>query len=700
MTLHRLRSFFLLACCVVFVITSIDRHPAASEVASVRIARGTWETGWFQAEVVKQLIEELGYRVSAPQTLEPDTFYRQAARGEVDLWFNGWFPAHDVFFDSEEIGEALVEIDSEVKGRILQGYLVDRATAERLDLDNLEDLRDPEIAKIFDRNGNGKADLIGCDRDWSCQTVVEHHLDVYGLRDTVEQVSGNYAPTLRETFDRHRSGQPVLFYAWMPHWSLGTLVPGRDVQWLEVPFFSTPPSSSLTEPFLPSDNVTGCRNDPCELGFAANTVRVVANREFIEANPAIERLLDSVEIPIEDIVAQNLKMADGEDTPVDIVRHGREWLDRNRDRVDRWLERAREADIPNIVRSNPTSDIPRYDDRATPLRVATKIFEPFAIYKDRQYEGFSIELWESIAARLDLTYRLEGVGTLAKLLDDIERGQVDIAVSGISITAERERRFDFSYPFFQSGLQVMVSVERNTLMGIVIATISGIVISPQLYYGIGGFVTILFVVAHIIWLVERRNNPDFPSKYWPGIGEAFWWAAVTVTTVGYGDKTPKRILGKLFALVWMCVGYFVFAYFIATMTTTFTLDRLNGSVRGPEDLDGHRVGSIERSTAAQYLANTNAISIEYPTATELYEALLSQQIDAVVGDAPALQYYANHDGKGQVKVVGSVFKREAYGFAFPEGSPYLTSIEITLLELMEDGTYDKLHARWFGNEAL
>ncbi|WP_205856108.1 glycine betaine ABC transporter substrate-binding protein, partial [Phytoactinopolyspora endophytica] len=70
-----------------------------SDEGTVRMARATWDTGWFQAEVYRQLIETLGYRVETVTTMENADFYRAAAAGEVDLWANGWFPLHDTIID-------------------------------------------------------------------------------------------------------------------------------------------------------------------------------------------------------------------------------------------------------------------------------------------------------------------------------------------------------------------------------------------------------------------------------------------------------------------------------------------------------------------------------------------------------------------------------------------------------------------------
>ncbi|MEM6592869.1 MAG: glycine betaine ABC transporter substrate-binding protein, partial [Cyanobacteria bacterium P01_C01_bin.73] len=142
--------------------------PEAKAAPQITIARATWDTGWFQTEIFRALLDELGYSVSSPQTLENAAFYQAVAAGEVDLWANGWFPSHNQYLEDSQNKNAIEILGFEVPGGALQGYLIDQATAERLDIRSLGDLVDPEIAAAFDQDGDGKADLIGCNPDWGC----------------------------------------------------------------------------------------------------------------------------------------------------------------------------------------------------------------------------------------------------------------------------------------------------------------------------------------------------------------------------------------------------------------------------------------------------------------------------------------------------------------------------------------------------
>ena len=235
---------------------------ATAIAETISMARATWDTGWFQTEIFIKLLEELGYTVDDPQTMDNLAFYLAAARGEVDLWVNGWFPSHNVFLKQDGVKGKVQPVGFEVIAGALQGYMVDKRTADALKIRSLGDLKKPDVAAVFDRNGNGKADLIGCNVGWGCERVVEHHLGAYDLRATVEHVQGDYSPLMDDTIARYKRGEPILFYTWTPNWTVGTLVPGKDVVWLQVPFPSLPIDQQDMEGQTIIAGVPGCDSRP------------------------------------------------------------------------------------------------------------------------------------------------------------------------------------------------------------------------------------------------------------------------------------------------------------------------------------------------------------------------------------------------------------------------------------------------------
>jgi len=673
----------------------VDAVPGGG--TSVRMARATWDTGWFQAQIMAQLLTELGFVVDGPRTMDNADFYDGVASGEVDLWVNGWFPLHTELLPPG--GEA-VPIGTEVDGGALQGYLADTATIERFGIESLEDLTDPDIAAAFDRDGDGRADLIGCETVWACAPIVDGHLTALGLTDTVEHVQGDYGPLMRDVAVRAEAGEPVLFYTFTPNWTTGELVPGVDVSWLPVPV------GASGDPVAPVDGVRGCLQDPCPMGFAPNDIRAVASETLIDDQPAIEQLLSDFTVSPIDIAEQNARMVSNAADADDIEQHAAEWILANRTVVDDWLDAATtahiDAGLPLSAPPGPSSSggSAGAGDVGT-LRVVSRLSPPFVQYDDRAYGGFSLELWDMVATRIGADYDVYAVNSAPKLIDEVLRGEADVGVAAVGVTPEREEQADFSHPYLDTGLQVMVPADPDEgFLGGTFGSIVARIFSWQLLSIVVVLFIALSVAAHIIWLTERGRNDDFPSDYRSGILEAFWWSAVTATTVGYGDKTPKGTPGRIVGIIWMFGGLFLLAYFTAGIATAFTIDEIQGSIRSADDLPGHTVAVPEASVAEAFLDRNGIATRSYPSADETYDALASGDVDAVVHDAAILQYHVNNEGAGEARVVGLPFHQQQYAFVVDFDDPLRERINVALLEVIESGEYGRLYQQWFGRSAV
>jgi len=337
----------LTTCAAVAALTAMPLAASADEQmpgegTDIRMARATWDTGWWQAEVYKQMLEELGYEVSRVTTLDNPPFYQSVALGDMDLWVNGWFPLHNSYEDT--FSDGAEKVGYVAKGGALQGYLIDKATAEKYDITHVSDLTDDDIQKVFDANGDGKADLVACPPGWGCETVISHHFEAYGWDDDFNQIKAGYASSMADALGRYQSGEPIFFYTWTPNWTVGVLPPGEDVVWLQMEEVKLPEGQKdLADETVVMD-LEGCQGaKECNLGWPANDIRPVANSEFLEENPAAAELLRQASIPIGDIFAQNAKMNEGADSDEDLENQASAWIEENRDQVDEWLAAAREA---------------------------------------------------------------------------------------------------------------------------------------------------------------------------------------------------------------------------------------------------------------------------------------------------------------------------------------------------------------------
>lgn len=286
----------------------------------------------FQTEIVNIGLERLGYDIGDGKELEYATLHVDIANGGIDYTAAHWEQLHQEFFENSGGDDALERTGTFI-ANVLQGYKIDQATADEYGITSLEQLQDPEIAALFDTDGDGKANLAGCNPGWGCELVIEHQLDEYGLRDTVQHDQGQYFALIADTITRYEQGEPILFYTWTPLWVSGVLVEGEDVTWLEVPYTSLPEAQGEVSE---ADTSAEGKN----LGFAVDQQVILANQAFIDNNPAAAKFFELLEVPIADVSAQNQLMQAGEDTPEDIRRHAEEWVAENQAQFDTWIEEA------------------------------------------------------------------------------------------------------------------------------------------------------------------------------------------------------------------------------------------------------------------------------------------------------------------------------------------------------------------------
>ena len=309
------------------------------EGVTINMARANWTTSYMQAEIYRALLKELGYTVGRPAELSPTDFYPKLAAGELDFWPSAWTISHTPILQGEFEGGTMADkvtfVGEEMLGGGLEGIIVDLPTATQFNITTLDDIATrPELAAIFDTNGNGIPDVAGCDEGWGCQAVLNNIISENGWEGQIEQISGTHGALFAEQAARFTNGKPVLSYVWTPGAFVTELVPSEDVYWLGVR--NPAPEHSVPAP-LPEDQ---CRFQPCTLGWSAQDIKVAANNDFLAANPPAARLLELVKIRVLDVNLQTVKMAAGEDTDEDIERHAAEWIEANRNEVGGWLWEA------------------------------------------------------------------------------------------------------------------------------------------------------------------------------------------------------------------------------------------------------------------------------------------------------------------------------------------------------------------------
>ncbi|ARU58055.1 MAG: glycine betaine/L-proline ABC transporter substrate-binding protein ProX [Pseudomonadales bacterium] len=284
----------------------------------------------FQTIVLNEALKQLGYDVQPIKEVDYSAGYTSIANGDATYMAVNWYPLHNTMYDNAGGDKVFYRKGHYIEGAA-QGYLVDKKTADKYGIDNIGDFKDPKIAKLFDTDGDGKADLTGCQAGWGCEGVIEHQLDAFKLRDRITHKQGQYAAIISDTIARYKEGDSIFYYTWTPYWVSGKLVPGKDVVWLEVPHSANP---NGTDTKLPNGK---------NYGFDINSERVVANKKFAQANPAAAKLFEVAKLSVNDVSAENMLIANGEDSQKQIKQHALNWIKANQSTFNGWLDAARKA---------------------------------------------------------------------------------------------------------------------------------------------------------------------------------------------------------------------------------------------------------------------------------------------------------------------------------------------------------------------
>jgi len=332
------------------------------------------------------------------------------------------------------------------------------------------------------------------------------------------------------------------------------------------------------------------------------------------------------------------------------------------------------------------------------LRVGIHEKPPYALLDAAgNWQGLAIDLWRRVAVRANLDYQFVPM-PFEDLLPAVEDGRLDLAVGELEVTANAEQNVDFTQPYLVSSIGAATLYQKSRANWESIASEFFNWTLLQILVGI--FVGML-AVSLLIWLLEKDHHVGHFHGGVNGFGSALWFAAVTMTTVGYGDKTPATLAGRLVSFVWMLAGVLLVAGFTAAVTSSATSARVGELVGREEDL--HRVpcGVLAGSVGESLLVERGIPSIRFESFEAGFSALANRQIGAFVGDKIPLRFlakeWASRNPPTRIAIPPMILRDILIGIPIHPSLSQRKAINVAVLQTTASPEWTLVLQRWLGH---
>nr|GEW23682.1 glutamate receptor 3.2-like [Tanacetum cinerariifolium] len=316
--------------------------------------------------------------------------------------------------------------------------------------------------------------------------------------------------------------------------------------------------------------------------------------------------------------------------------------------------------------------------------------------------GFSIDVFNAALKLLQypLPYEFIAYGDGHKnpsyldLVNNVASNVFDAAIGDITILTNRTKAVDFTQPYIESGLVVVVHIDKPDSSSWVYVQ----PFSPQLWC----VIALLFLfVGGVVWLLEHKQNDQFRGPPRKQIVTAMWF---TFSTMFFAQReNTVSTLGRMVVCIWLFVVLIVNASYTASLTSILTVQQLKSPISGIEsliiskELIGFQVGSYIEDYLVKEVNIPKSRLVALGSPDEYAEKLLSGTVAAIVDERPYMDFFLSKHCDFQI--VGKEFTTSGMGFAFPRDSPLAVDMSTAILRLTETGEFKKIHDNWINKEA-
>lgn len=277
--------------------------------------------------------------------------------------------------------------------------------------------------------------------------------------------------------------------------------------------------------------------------------------------------------------------------------------------------------------------------------------------------GPAVWLASGVAESLKLplewrTYDLDG------LYEALRSGEIDLAVTGLPIVAPGNEPFTYSQPWDSSGFSAALHLRPHHRIS---STLQHILTGEFLMW-FGVLFGCMLCFGALMALAERRRNSEhFGGPR--GIAEGVWWSIVTMSTVGYGDRVPRTVAGRVIAGTWMIAALVLVTIIAGVLSSALTTSRIAGYMAVERDLRAVRVGIVDRRADVDMARNLGISPAVYDTPQLALAALEAHEIDALLYPTTALHALVRLSNDPSLTVMPQELSRGFVAFGVSSSLP-------------------------------